>query len=505
MSTDSNNPFPPLTEPPLSFSSPSSSPSIYGCPAIKGLIGRYESQAELILTGTPEALAEAKRLLTVVNTSLKAESQQLRNVRPKNTKHAMAIKARLEEIEPKIVNLMYCEQEGEADSTEVSLVVPPGYFFLCEKMLNKTHVNKIKPMLAYEGESYPARPYQIEAVKNIMKYTRSTFLGATGCGKSKVIAMLTNSYVAAGARVFIVTPSVYLMRQLFGSTLSSLKEAFPDRKVIISMNGDGEQVRAGADVVVSTTQSALSYIDRFDVVLIDELHTFGAETYMQVALAAINAQCVHGMTGSLQRLDNMQNTIPAWTGDIVHRYLYEDGIRDGYLNPLRYIQIPVNTELDDMTGVQPIISYKRHYTSAPMIDRIMSLIGKSTRSGRKVMVLGRSLDALKVLANKIGAPVADADYKYPIKMFLEGKIQVLFATSKLVGTGVDIPDLSVVLYLDNGVSNITLIQSAGRTTRKVAGKPESLVIDVFPATERGYDMAAKRANVAIDQGWSIGK
>ena len=504
MSTDDNNsttfPVPSL----LSLPPP---PSIYGCPAIKGLVGKYESQAELVLTGTPEAIAEAKRLLTVVNTSLKAESQQLRNIKPKNTKHAMAIKARLEEIEPKITNLMYCEQEDEGggSSTGLSLVVPPGYFFLCEKMLNKTHINRIKPMLAYEGESFPARPYQVEAVKNIMKYTRSTFLGATGCGKSKVIAMLTNSYVAAGARVFIVTPSVFLMRQLFGSTLASLNEAFPDRKVIISMNGDGERVREGADVVVSTTQSALSYIDRFDVVLIDELHTFGAETYMQVALAAINAQCVHGMTGSLQRLDNMQNTIPAWTGDIVYRYLYEDGVRDGYLNPLRYIQIPANTELDDMTGVHPIISYKRHYTSTPMIERLMSLIVKSTRSGRKVMVLGRSLDSLKVLADKIGAPVADADYKHPIKMFLEGKIQVLFATSKLVGTGVDIPDLSVVLYLDNGVSNITLIQSAGRTTRKVEGKPESLVIDVFPATERGYDMAAKRANVAIDQGWSIGK
>ena len=464
---------------------------------ISGLIGKYESQAELILTGTVEAINEAKKQLTVVNTSLKAESIQLRKTHPKNAEHLENIRNRLAEIEPKIIVTMYAELD------DGSLSVPPGYFFLCERMLNKTHINTIEPMLSYSGEKWPARPYQLEAVRHLMKYTRSTFLGATGCGKSKVIAMLVNSYVAANARVFIVTPSVYLMRQLFGSTLSSLKEAFPDRKLIVSMNGDGEKIRDGADVVVSTTQSALGFIDRFDVVLIDELHTFGAETYMQVALAAIGAKCVHGMTGSLQRQDGMQNTIPAWTGDVVYKYLYLDGVRDGYLNPIQYMQIPVETKVTERTGVHPMITYKKQYMSKPMVEKILSLILKSTAAGRKVMVLGRSLDSLKAVADKINAPVADADYKYPVKLFLDGEIDVLFATSKLVGTGTDVPACSVVIYLDNGTSNITLIQSAGRTTRLAEGKKISLVLDLFPTSERSLDMAEKRMDVALDQGWTI--
>lgn len=464
---------------------------------IRGLIGRYESQAELILTGTPEALLQAKKQLTVVNTSLQAESIQLRKTHPKNQEHLENIRNRLAEIEPKIITTMFAELD------DGSLSVPPGYFYICEKMLNSTHINTIQPMISYPAEKYPARYYQIEAVQNLMKYTRSTFLGATGCGKSKVIAMLVNSYVNAGARVFIVTPSVYLMRQLFGSTLASLKEAFPDRKLIISMNGDGERIRDGSDVVVSTTQSALGFIDRFDVVLIDELHTFGAETYMQVALAAIGAKCVHGMTGSIDRQDGMQKTIPAWTGSVMYSYSYLDGVRDGYLNPIQYMQIPVDTKVTERTGVHPMITYKKQYMSKPMVEKVLSLILKSTASGRKVMVLGRSLDALKAVASKINAQVADADYKYPVKLFLDGKTDVLFATSKLVGTGVDIRECSVVIYLDNGTSNITLIQSAGRTTRICEGKKISLVLDLFPTSERSLDMAEKRMKVALNQGWTI--
>jgi superfamily II DNA or RNA helicase len=464
---------------------------------IPGLIGKYESQAELILSGTVEALSEARKQLTVVNTSLKAESIQLRKTHPKNAEHLENIRNRLTEIEPKIITTMYAELDDR------TLSVPPGYFFLCERMLNSTHINTIKPMLSYPEEKWPARPYQIEAVKHLMKFTRSTFLGATGCGKSKVIAMLVNSYVNAGARVFIVTPSVYLMRQLFSSTLSSLKEVFPDRKLIVSMNGDGEKIRVGADVVVSTTQSALGFIDRFDVVLIDELHTFGAETYMQVALAAIGAKCIHGMTGSIDRQDGMQNTIPAWTGPVVYEYSYLDGVRDGYLNPIQYMQIPVDTKVTERIGAHPMITYKKHYMSKPMVEKILSLMLKSTAAGRKVMVLGRSLDSLKAVADKIGAPVADADYKYPVKLFLDGEIPVLFATSKLVGTGVDVRECSVVIYLDNGISDITLIQSAGRTTRICEGKKISLVLDIFPASDRSLDMAEKRMKVALKQGWTI--
>lgn len=464
---------------------------------ISGLSGRYESFAELILSGSDEAINEAINQLTITNLSLRSELRNLKMVNPKNKAHEMSIKARIAEIEPKVVHHMYSILD------DGSLSVPPGFYGLCETVHGNGHLNPIKPMLSYEGEKFPARYYQREAVESLMKYKRATFLGATGCGKSKVISMLVNSFVKEEARVFIITPSTYLMKQLFFSTKAGLDEAFPGQKIVISMNGDGEKPRDGSQVVISTIQSALSYIDCYDVVIADELHTIGAETYMQVAMASINARCWYGVTGSLNRLDGMQHTIPAWAGTVAYRYLYEDGVRDGYLNPIRYIQKPVATGITPKAGSQPIIEYQRQYCSPNMIHNVLSLIVKASKAGRSTMVLGRSLKFLKILAKEIGADVADADYKYPVTQFVNGETKILFATVKLVGTGVDVRSCDCLIFLNNGASEIDLLQAAGRTTRILDGKKESLVLDIFPDNDRGTDLAERRMNMAIEQGWNM--
>lgn len=464
---------------------------------IPELIGQHTSHVELILSGTPEALEAAKQELTIVNKSLQMEAMKLRKTPPRNQEHLEAIKERLREIEPKIT-ITYFEEIGGG-----RLSVPAGYYFLCEKMLDNGHINKVKPMITYEGEKYPARYYQVKAVEELMKYTRSTFLGATGCGKSKVISMLTNSYVNVEARVLIVTPSVYLMRQLFDSTRASLKEAI-QRKTIISMNGDGEFMREGSDVVVTTTQSALAIADRFDVVIFDELHTLAAETYLQVAIAAINATAVHGLTGSLKRMDGMERTIPAWVGKTVYSYLYKDGVRDGYLNKVQYIQIPVDNRVTERSNLPLMTEYKRQYKNKIMIERVHSIINKAKAAGRSIITLGKSIETLKAMAEPFDVDVADADYKYPIIQYIKKEKPMLFATSKLVGTGVDFQEADCMIYLDNGSSNITLIQSAGRLTRKIEGKKTALFIDIYPDNERGREQAEKRLSVAIDQGWEMG-
>ena len=464
---------------------------------IAGLIGRHESHIELIFTGSDEAIEQAKEELTIVNKNLQMEALKLRKTQPRNQEHLQAIKDRLAEIEPKITTTYY---EEIAPNT---LSVPPGYYFLCETMLDRGHINIIEPMTSYTGEKWPARYYQVKAVEELMKYTRATFLGATGCGKSKIISMLTNSFVVAEARVLIVTPSVYLMRQLFGSTRESLKEAI-SRKTIISMNGDGESIREGSDVVVTTTQSALAIADRFDVVIFDELHTLAAETYLQVAIAAINARCVYGLTGSLKRMDGMERTIPAWVGKTVYSYLYKDGVRDGFLNKVQYIQVPVHTGVVEKNHLPLMTEYKRQYKNKSMIEKVHSLTAKALSAGRSIITLGKSIETLKSMAEPFDVDVADADYKYPIHQYIKGDKPMLYATSKLVGTGVDIPKADCIIYLDNGSSNITLIQSAGRLTRLMEGKKTSLFLDVYPDNERGREMAAKRLAVAIDQGWELG-
>jgi superfamily II DNA or RNA helicase len=471
--------------------------SEYELSSIKGLSGFYESPAELILSGSDQCIESAIQELTITNLSLQSELRGLKFQIPKNKAHEMAIKKRISEIEPKVTHRMFSIQ------SDGSLSVPPGFYGLCESIKNNQHYSPIKPMLEYEGEKWAARYYQREAVSNLMKYKRATFLGATGCGKSKVISMLVNSFVKEEARVFIITPSTYLMRQLFYSTKESLMEAFPGKKITISMNGDGEKPTPGSSVVISTIQSALSYIDSYDVVIADELHTIGAETYMEVALASINAPFWYGMTGSLKRLDGMQKTIPAWAGNISYRYLYLDGVRDGYLNPIRYMQRAISTGITPKPGSQPIIEYQRQYGSPNMVHNILSLIVKALKAGRTPMVLGRSLKTLKLLANEIGADVADADYKYPVHQYIKGETKILFATTKLVGTGVDTKACDCLFFLNNGASEIDLLQAAGRTTRILDGKKESLVVDIFPENDRGADLAERRLGIAVEQGWNM--
>lgn len=449
--------------------------------SIPGLVGRYESSAELVLTGTKEALDKAKTTLTLRNYPVIDEMNRLQRSKPRTAKHAWFIKTKLEELKDKVTITMWAQIDDE------HLSCPPGYYYLCENRSELEYSNEnITPVfMGYE------RYYQKDIIEELLKRDRASIQACTGSGKSVCIAVLCKSLVAAGHRVLVTVPSIELLKQ----TYFPLKEV---KDLKVSMLGNGEKPTPGCDVLVSTAQSAINEADKYSVVIHDEGHRAACQTWQDVCIAAIAAKKMYVLTASPERADKMSDLIWAWCGPVVYRYTAARAIKDGYIVPLEYHQLPVKVtpEQSRLGGNSYIKQYIALHSLPQYVATVKDLVTKALAKKKRILVLYKSVECCKALAESLGVDAAHGGYRAPFYAFKKGETDLCIANVNLLGEGIDVPSISVLIYCAGTSSPVTTIQAFGRAVRKCEGKDKAVVIDVFPDTSEWRWKAKQRAYIA---------
>jgi superfamily II DNA or RNA helicase len=234
---------------------------------LKGKCG--PNRLTLFVEGTGPALQKLRDYLTVRNESIgwkiKKTKESIGFWEARLTQEQiLGIKGeyttlKLESLRKEIVDLYEDYEQTFYEDTEEGLVIPAGFWYLCDSIEGDIHLNKEVKPCHVDG----TRDYQIEAVNEALKYKRATVVLPTGAGKSRVILNLSLSFVRAGKRVFIVVPTEYLVGQIY----DTIK---PHWESITAVGGKRKHPKLGTDVFVCTAQSAIKYADGYDVLVMDE-------------------------------------------------------------------------------------------------------------------------------------------------------------------------------------------------------------------------------------------
>jgi len=422
----------------------------------------------LIAEGSTHALNMLRKFLTFKNKSNEFRIMQIK----KTLREAPAwitsdkkevLKKELEELSDQVHVEYYEESDGK-------LIIPAGYWYLGEKVENDIHLNnEIKPVIVPGS-----RPYQAEAVTELMRYKRGTLVLATGLGKTYCCVSICMSAILAGKRICIIVPTEYLIQQV----VKTLKN-FTD-----SVTGaSSERIpKLGTDILVCTVGTAGKYIDRFDVVIQDESHHSAASTWSEV-LSMAKAEYVYNLTATPFRTDGMDTAIHAFGGPIVYERDVSWGINNGWLSPFDAFTVYIDHGASIKSTSSRASAYKKSMNYA-YIGEVAKHLRAAIAGDRKIICLFKTIVAAKQLASMFGLSVADAKYKKPLYDFQNGVTKVLIASDRLVSEGVDIPDADVLILCTQNSSDIITMQALGRVLRKSEGKKTPLVIDCIA---KGYD------------------
>jgi superfamily II DNA or RNA helicase len=356
--------------------------------------------------------------------------------------------------------------------------------------------------------TWTLRPYQVEAIRAVrdawQTQNRTLLVMATGTGKTTVFAeILKRRRIAGRGRALVLAHRLELIEQAADRIrLGGLDAEVESGDSVASTH----EVMGGAPVVVATVQSlkgrrlARWPQDAFGTIIVDEAHHATAAGYRAV-LDAFPGAKILGVTATPDRGDRL--ALGGVIDHLAYEYSLRDGIRDGYLSPIR--ALAVDTPSVDLSSVRTTKQeHGRDYSAEDLaktmlgeepLHEIAGPIARETE-GRQTIVFVPSVEIAhelaRVLAVYLGSPrlvaaldgsFATKDRKEILGRYRSGEVRVL-VNCALFTEGFDAPETSCVAIARPTKSRALYAQMVGRGTRLAPGKADCLVLDLAPSNAR---------------------
>ena len=340
------------------------------------------------------------------------------------------------------------------------------------------------------------RPYQEEAKQAIFEQwkqgNRKTLLVlATGLGKTIVFCSTIEQCVKEGQRALILAHRGELLTQAAEKLHKTTGLIASLEKAESSCLGDPARVVVGS---VQTMQSdkrlARFPKDYFHTIVVDEAHHALSDGYQRVLEHFPDAQ-VLGVTATPDRGD--KRNLGQYFDSIAYQYDIAQGIRDGYLSPIRALTVPLSIDLTDVS-VQAGDYSPGDLGEAlePYLEQIADAMLEHCQ-GRKTIVFlplvatsqkfRDILESRGFRAEEVNGTDSPESRKAKLHAFESGQLDVL-CNSMLLTEGFDCPSIDCVICLRPTKVRSLYTQIVGRGTRLHPGKDYCLILDFLWHSER---------------------
>lgn len=354
--------------------------------------------------------------------------------------------------------------------------------------------------MARRSPDYPRarrelRPYQAEAVDLLIAALRETGRGqvvlATGLGKTVVmaeaVAQLYRDGVIPEGRVLVLAGTRELVDQLQRSFWDQLPKWISTHRLM-----GGEQPSYWDGITFATVQSVLSKVEtlpRFGLVLVDEAHHVGSESFREV-IAALGAPMVGGVTATPWRGDGYD--IDLLLGQPVARIGIAEGLKRGFLCEADYRLLADNIDwkfVRDRSAHKYSLQQLNRKLLIPTRDEEAAKIIREafTTERRRAAVIFCSTvvhaqsfaGILRLFEFRAEAITGDMDPRTRDKTmaaFRRGQLDVV-TTRDLFNEGVDVPDVDMIVFMRVTHSRRIFVQQLGRGLRISPNKDRVVVLD----------------------------
>lgn len=344
------------------------------------------------------------------------------------------------------------------------------------------------------------RPYQNAALQAIYDYWGAGGGNplidlATGTGKSMVIAKMVQDLIAAFPDMRIVI--LVHVRELVAQNFKALLAVWPDAPAGIYSAGLGQR-NGHHKITFASVQSVYRKPDVLgprDLVLIDEAHlvpTAGEGMYRKLLDALKSKRIdlrVAGCTATPYRLDSgrLDRGKGALFDETVYTYGIGEGIRDGYLSPLKSKASATEIDVSNVAkrGGEFVPGQLQDAADAITQEACEEIVrfGASRRAWlifcagvQHSIHVSNTLKEMGVRCETVSGETSMGERDRIINQFRAGEIQAI-TNANVLTTGFDVPHVDMVAMLRPTLSTSLYVQIVGRGTRIAPGKKDCLILD----------------------------
>ena len=347
------------------------------------------------------------------------------------------------------------------------------------------------PYKELKGLDRTFRDYQDAAIRTAINKGRGICRVATSGGKTLIMAGLILNQCPK--KTVVIVPNTQLVEQ----TAKDFKE--------YGLNGVSKwsgtnPLQADSSIIICNTQILLSkntdltFLEQFDLVLIDECHQLGVRSNENNKIFKyIATYNIFGFTGTLPPSKINEWNIIGKIGPV----FFEEGVKSllakGHITNFSITVLelehkcPPKFIIDVTKPTKAYIEEQEHLMKLERRNDIIAKLAIQLKSNTLIMVdrlfYGELLEA--VLKGKTQQPiyfiqgVMEMDDREKIRALMDTQSDVIvIAMSKIFSTGINIPNLSNIIFSSAGKSFVRIIQSIGRSLRLHPTKTKANIFDI---------------------------
>lgn len=369
--------------------------------------------------------------------------------------------------------------------------------------------NRITPIRVRKYDSsIKLYDYQETAVGAAIKARNGILVAPCGSGKTQMGLEIVSRI---GGKTLWITHTIDLLNQSMERAKACFDLSLSEYGMIT-----GGKVNIGNTITFATVQT-LSNIDlsqfysSWDCIIVDECHkAVGSPTQMMMfykVLSKLSARYKIGLTATPYRADGLDKCMFALLGDVIHE-VPKEAVKDTICPvKVKFVETNFTPDLDIVLAGDGTLVY------SSLIDNIIKDEKRNEKIAKELDVLEGATIILSdriehlykmyekladnsqavVLSGKGQGVLAKEQRKRVLADLNGGKLRYVFATYKLTKEGLDVPNLSYVVFATPQKDRTTVTQAAGRVGRKAEGKEFGTVIDFVDdfGMLRGYERKRK--------------
>lgn len=360
------------------------------------------------------------------------------------------------------------------------------------------------PSLADDTQAGKIIPNSMQetALESLLELTsrgekRGVIISATGTGKT-ILAALAVRMMKPKRMLFVVHREQILdkAQQEFQKVLEVPLEDFG------KVSGTSKQL--DKKYVFSTIQTlsrpeALNSLapDAFDLVIIDEVHRAGADSYLRL-VNHLAPQFLLGLTATPERTDGF-NVFELFDFNVPYEIRLQAALEADMLVPFHYYGVTDFTTaeeetISDATQLSRLVSAERvahildalqKYGHPENVKGLMFCRGKEEAHELSQLLNQSELNGKKLRTIALTGDDSIDDREKAVEELEAGKLDYIL-TVDIFNEGIDIPSVNQIVMLRSTQSSIVFTQQLGRGLRKFAEKDHLRVIDFIGNYANNY-------------------
>jgi len=342
------------------------------------------------------------------------------------------------------------------------------------------------------NHSVKLRPEQQKAfnvfnnILNEQGYVNGILKLPTGVGKTVLAIYLASKL---GYKTAIIVNNKKLLKQWIESILKFTKLCESDiglfsqniishknKKIVLCMSQTlGSKMKDNIIKIFNEVDTA-----KFGLVIFDEVHASSAAQLNSKISLLFRTKNVIGLSATpfhhnYQKI-LMHNTI----GDIIFSSKQYEII------PKFYIQF-FNSELKNYKYIEKVSDFvkqramynKNIVKSQKYFDCLISTVIKLRNMNKNILIICMTVDQVQLISDQLTYHNIDNELLYSKSTEIGETSNVIIATYKFAGAGLDIPRLDALIFGSPLSGQKSFIQCTGRILRKYENKSEAIVVSLF--------------------------